>query len=139
VRNVVVAAERDVELTAMVEAAEAIVAGAVQVVEERGGLGGLVLPACPQLVEPVAISVVQTFVVQHRNADHETALEPSVEVDDVRVDVVQQGAPRHDPESDCETAREGLNQTPACVRLPEREEIRQLPPLPSCPFEGGPN
>ena len=60
------AAERHVEVAAAVEPAEAVVPGAIEVVEERGRFGRLRLAAGQERVEAIARPVIRLLVLVER-------------------------------------------------------------------------
>src|SRR5206468_1528512 len=102
--------ERDVELTPPVEAAQTVVPRAVEIVKERRGLTPRP-PACRQkLVEASPVGVEQTFVVFHRNGSLESPLQPAVEVDHVRIDVIEKRSFGCQPQGDREPAAERLHE-----------------------------
>ncbi len=108
-------AERHVELAAAVEAAEAVVAGPIQVVEEAGRFLRVGLTGAQQRVEAIAMLVEEVLVPLHRDRDAQAALEPAVEVDQMLIGVVQQRALRPQSQRDGQTAAERLDQ-PATAR-----------------------
>jgi hypothetical protein len=130
-----VATERHVEDALLIEAAEAVVAGAIQVVEERRRLLRAAPPLRQQLVEARAMRVEQTRVVFHREIDPQPALNPSVEVDQVGVGVVQERALRQEPERHRQPSAEGLDQSTMAVRFPERPKVGHLPALATGPLQ----
>src|SRR4029077_1784912 len=93
-----VAAERDVEQSTAVEPAEAGEAGTVQIIEERRGFRRLRLLRGQQGVEARAVSVEERLVIGHLDVDREASLYPPVEVDQVRVGVVEEGLRRREAE-----------------------------------------
>ena len=136
VRDPHVLTERHVEFARPVEPAEAVVAGPVEVVEERARFALRGLAARQHRVEPVAMLVEQLLVVLHREIDAKAVLKPTVEVDDVRVGVVQERARGHQAERHREAAAEGLDEAAARVRRPDGLKVRHLPPLAARPLEG---
>ena len=73
-RSEPVAAERDVEFTGLIEPAQSVEAGSIQVVEEEGRFGALAQPAVEELVEARAMCVEQPLVVVHWNRHAQPAL-----------------------------------------------------------------
>src|SRR5262249_2813158 len=58
-----------------------------------------------------------------------------VEVDDVRIDVVEQCPLRHEPERNCQATTEWLDEPLGRVTLPVVDEMRHLPTLAAGPLE----
>jgi hypothetical protein len=73
------------------------------------------------------VLVVQPFAILNHEIDLEAELEPAIEVDEMRVGVVQERALRHEPERHGETAAEWLDESPAAMRFPKRPNVRNLP------------
>ena len=138
VADALVAAEWDVELAGLIEAAQAVEAGPIEVVKKRGRFGGVLLAARDELVEPGAVPVEQPLVVLHRQVGLEAPLQPAVEVDQMRIRVVEQRALRGQTEGDGEATGERFDEPPVRMRLPERAEMRHLPALAAGPFQRGP-
>jgi hypothetical protein len=101
----------DVELAARIEAAQAVVTGAVQVVEERRRFGGRGFAIGNELVETAPVLVKESLAVgEFELAIHfETALQPRIEMYRVRVDVVQKRALGTQAQGDGQTTAEGLD------------------------------
>ena len=135
IRDLLVRAERHVEPAGSVEAAQAVVAGSIQKVEQARRFGALALPCCQQLVEALPVLVEQRLIVLERYCDLQAAAKPGVERDQVRVDIVQKRPGRREPEHHGETATERLDEPPAGVRFPERFEMWKLPALPAGPLQ----
>ena len=130
------AAEGDVELAPAVEAAEAVVTGAIEVVEELRRLAGLGFAEGDELVEARAMAVIRLGVVLHLDVDGEAAGEPAVEVDVVGVEVVEQGLAGPQPERDGEPAGQRLDEAAMAVLAPVLAQLRQEPALAAGPLEG---
>src|SRR4029434_55574 len=86
--------ERDVELAAAVEPAEAVVTGPVQKIEERRRVARPVAPRPDELVEPLAMPVEQRAIVLHRQVARESPFDPPIEIDEVWVRVIEERALR---------------------------------------------
>src|SRR6185436_6211453 len=108
--DALVAAERHVELALLIEAAEPVVAGPVQVIEERGGLEAMPLSRSEQVVEPIAALVEKRAIVLQRQPDPQALLQPAIERDKVRVRVVEQRPVRQQPERDGQAAAKRLDE-----------------------------
>src|SRR5262249_24099688 len=98
----VVPSERDVEIAAAVEAAQAGVRRAIQVVEKSRRLASVTLAGSEERVEPLAVRVEDDSMVREACVDRETALHPLIKVDEVRVDVVEERAGRRETQGDGE-------------------------------------
>src|SRR5439155_17001853 len=107
----------------------------IQVVEQRRGLGGVALTVREQMVEPLAMRVVPGFTVAHGQRDHEALSQPTIEIDQVRVHVVQERAFRHQPERDREPATERLDQPALLLARPMLDQVGKLPPLAAGPLQ----
>src|SRR5439155_25000198 len=77
-------AEGNIEFAAAVEPTEPVISRAVQIVEECCRFTSAVAALAKQSVEARAIRVEQRGIVFKAHIDTEAALEPSVEVDQVR-------------------------------------------------------
>ena len=131
-----VLAEGNVELALPVEAAEAVIASAVEIVEEFGRLAALGLALADQPVEPLPVGVVDEGVVVELQRDAEASLQPAVEVDDVDVHVVGEGSGRSESQGDGDAAAERLHEPPMPVLVPQRAQIGEQPALAAGPLEG---
>ena len=78
--------------------------------------------------------VIVVGAVFHRDRDFQPAIEPSIEIDVVRIDVVEDRAMRHQSQRDCEPAAERFDQARPSDLSPERENARNQPPLATRPF-----
>src|SRR5712691_238556 len=128
-------AERDIEFTGSVEAAQAVEPCSIEIVEERSRLPAVALTCRQQRVEAVPMSVENRLVILHREVDVQSLLQPAVEVDQVWVRVVQERAARYQPEGHSKTAAERFNQLSILVRFPQRPKMWNLPPFTAGPLE----
>ena len=92
--------------------------------------------AMQQLIESLTMCVVARLDVVHRPGDDESVSKPPIEVDQVRVDVVQERPLGNQPQRHRETAAERLHQTPVMLAAPMFDEMGELPPLAAGPFQG---
>jgi hypothetical protein len=98
-----VATERHVEFAAAVEAAEPVVADAIEKIEELGGVIAVRFAVADELLEAIAMPVVGPLVVAHFERRAEARFKPAVEIAGARTDVVEQRATPPQSESDCES------------------------------------
>ena len=89
--NRTIGAKWYVEFSAPVEATKAIKAGAIEIVEKLRSFGRRRSLGVDQFIESPAVPVEQPFVVAHFNVQLESLLNLSVEINKVRVDVIQEG------------------------------------------------
>src|SRR6185503_2326720 len=98
-----VSAERYVEITASVETTQTIEARAVEIVEQLCAFLRVCLAASNQPVEAIALPIEKLLVVSHSHAHPQTVLNVTVEVDQVWIDVIQEGLTglqsKHDSEA----------------------------------------
>ena len=66
------------------------------------------MPSEKQIVEAFAVVIEEPLVVLEPAFNRQSARQPAIEVDDVRVNVVQDGAIRGDSERDRESTAERL-------------------------------
>jgi len=60
-----------------------------------------------KLIEAIALRVEQRFVILHRHIDPEPALEPLVEMNDMRIRVIQEGGFRAEPSATARPPQKG--------------------------------
>ncbi len=135
VANGCVAAIRRVERALTVEAAQPVVAGAIEVVEKFRCFLRAGLPMRDHLVEAFPIGVVDGAVVGHRQAGHEAVLHPLVEIDEVRIGVVEQRLLWLQVHGDRQAAAEGFHETTPMMLSPQRQQERRQPALATGPLE----
>ena len=83
------------------------------------------------------MAIVEPLVVAHLDLDVEPAPEPAVEVDEVRIQIVEQGSPGLQPKRDRQSTAERLDEAAGGMRGPERRQVRHLPALAAGPLERG--
>ena len=133
-----VAAERDVEQAPAVEPAQAVVAGPVQVVEQRGRFRRAGVSASQQFVEAVARRVVVLSSFFIASVIVSPRPEPAVEIDRMGIDVVEQRGGRHQSQRDRESAAERLDQSPVLIRVPQWAQQGNLPSFAAGPLQRRP-
>ena len=74
-------------------------------------------------------------MIAHGQVDLQSPLQPTVEVDQVRVGIVEQCASRVETERNREAATERLHQPFSAMRLPQRPKVGNLPPFAAGPLE----
>src|SRR2546426_9697271 len=87
-----VLSERDIEFTALVEAAETIETSAIQIVEELRGFSGFCAAVSDQLVEARAMRIEKSLVITRFDLYRQSTPELRVEIDQVRIEIVQHGS-----------------------------------------------
>lgn len=85
-----VAAEWDVEATFAVKPAKSVVSRPVKKIEECGSFVTVGLTVGQKFVEPSPVLVEQVLIIEHLKGCLESSLEPLVEVDHMRIYVVQE-------------------------------------------------
>src|SRR5208282_2024556 len=133
-----VSAERHIEAPARIESAQSVVPRAVEVIENRRGFFRLGLARRDQLVEARAMRIVQLGAILHRERDPEAALEPSIEIDVVGIDVVENRALGHQAKRDRQAAAQRFDQPRPAGFVPEIANASCQPSLAARPFEGWP-
>ena len=118
-----VRAEGNVEFAALVETAQSVEAGAVQVVEQLRRFLARRFAVAYQLIEPVAMTIEELLVVAHLDTQLQSRLQMAIEVDEVRIDVVQQRAARLPTERDSQPAAEWFDVPMALVLRPDWGEM----------------
>lgn len=118
IANPSVTAERHVETAALVEPAQPVIPGSIEVVEQLGGFRRVSVTGGEELVETNSGRVVRVLVVFHRYGHGQPGLQPAVEADQVRVDVVQQCALGHQAKRHSEATAEGFDEPAPLVLRP---------------------
>src|ERR1041385_2478414 len=126
----------DIELASLVESAKTVEPCPVQVVEQLGPIGRECLSFARECVETIPQRIVRLLVVAHLERDLQSITELAVEVDHVRIGVIEERMLWAKSEGDCKSAHEGLNKPAVGFRLPQPFEMRQQPPLAAGPLEG---
>src|SRR6185369_2137405 len=106
-----------------------------EIVEKLGRLCAGRAAVFDQLVEARAVSIEELLVVAHLDAQRESVLEMTVEVDEMRIDVVEQRTPGLQTQCNGEAAAERFDVPPRCVSLPDRREMRDQPAFAAGPFQ----
>jgi len=130
-----VPSERDIEPTLAIEAAEPAVTGAVQIIKKPSGFLGPDEAIREQTIEASTSQVIVPFGVLHGHLDQEPLTEPTIEVHEIRIDVVQERTLRPKTQGYGETAAKWFHETPVGMILPNRPEMGDQPAFASGPFE----
>src|SRR5690606_19797178 len=133
--DVLILAEGNIELALSVETAQAVVARAVEIKEQLSRFSGIGLPLPNQLVETAAVGVVEIPVVTHFDGELQAFAYPTIEIDQVRVDVIQSGMFGQQPQGHGHAAAEGLHETAVFMSLVELLYDGHQPALAACPLE----
>ena len=94
-------------------------------------------PSATSSLKRVAVTVEQPFVVLHLEIDRQALLKPAVEVDQVRIGVVQQRALRQQAERDGQAAAERLDQPRRACAAQSGRRCGTCHRLPPAHFRGG--
>lgn len=135
--DVRVAAEGDVEVAGAVEAAEAVEAAPIEVVEEFGGFGGLGFLVVDELVETVAIVIEEVFLIAIFEGGGESGAELLIEVDEVGIEVVEEGLGGLQAEGNGEAAAEGFDEAWRLDEVVKLSKLGDEPAFATGPFEWG--
>src|SRR5947209_1379270 len=92
--NCLVLPEGNVEFAALVEAAEAIEASAIQIIEELRGFNGFCPAVFDEFVEARAMGIEKLLVVTRFNLHREPTPKLRIEIDQMRIQIVQHRALR---------------------------------------------
>src|SRR5690606_11922550 len=133
--DVLILAEGNIELALPVEAAQAVVTRADEVKEQLSRFGCTGLPLPDQLVEAAAVGVVEIPVVTHLDGELQALAYPPIEIDQVRVDVIQNGMFGQQPQGHGHAAAEGLHETAVFMPIVELFYDGHQPALAACPLE----
>ncbi len=134
--DALVTTERNIESTSAIESAKAVVTGSIEIVEEPRRRSAVPVPVSKKHIETVSTGVEVAFRVQHRTRDHEAGFQPAVEIDQVRIDVVEQRSFWDQSYRDGKPTAERFHQSSMAVRCPQSSYMWHLPTLSTGPFEG---
>ena len=84
------------------------------------------------------MAVEQSFVVLHVQIGREAFLKPAIEVDQVRIGVIEQRACWQKPQGDGQATTKRLHEPRPGMPLPQGEQVWHLPSLSARPFQGRP-
>src|SRR6185369_703893 len=108
-----------------------------EIVEKLGRLCAGRAAVFDQLVEARAVSIEELLVVAHLDAQRQAVLEMTVEVDEMRIDVVEQRTPGLQTQCNGEAAAERFDVPPRCVSLRIGARCETSQRLPPAHFNGG--
>src|ERR1700675_4222348 len=81
-----------VECAALIKAAKAVKAGAVQVVEDLRGFGSLKFSGSDQTIEAITMGIKKLCLITHLNPHLQTALHLNIKIDEMWIEIVQDRA-----------------------------------------------
>src|SRR5688572_2612915 len=81
------------------------------------------------------MTIEELLIVSHLDAQSHTVLQVAIEVDQVRINVVEQRALGLQTEYDCESTAERFDVTPIGIAAPDGREMRHEPTLAAGPFQ----
>src|SRR6185295_5251253 len=117
-----VSAERHIEIATLVETTQAIEARAVEIVEQLRAFLRVSFAASNQTIEALALAIEKFLFVTHAHAHPQTILHVMIEVDQVRIDVVEQCLLRLQAQHYGQSTAEWLDVSTPRVMLPDRFE-----------------
>ena len=87
-----------IKLATAIEPAESVEASPIEIIEQLRGFCALRAAIIDQQVEAFAVSIKTLFFILHLDRDIEAPLQVLVKIYQVRIDVIQQGAIRPQPQ-----------------------------------------
>jgi hypothetical protein len=127
--------KRHIKLATLIKPAESIEARAIQVIKQLSCLASFPFPLLHQSVEFRAMSIKEFFLVTHLDGQLKTAFEMRIEIDQMRIDVIQKRSVGPQREWHCQPTAEGLDKPAALVRFPKSGQVRGQPTFSSCPLQ----
>src|SRR5215510_723638 len=131
-----VRSEGNIKLPAFVETAQSVKASAVEIVEQLRCLFALRPAVFAELIEPLAMPVEEFLFVAHLDALLKATLKMSIEVNEMRIDVVEQRAFRLQAQRYGQAAAERFDVSPIRVSFPNGRQVRNEPALATSPLQG---
>ncbi len=95
----------------------------------------LPLSLADQLIETVPLPVVHLLVVLHFNICDQTMLKPPVEINQVRVCIIQERIFGTQPQRDCHPANKRLHKSPVFMCVPGSMKMGHEPSLAPGPLQ----
>src|SRR5437867_8114694 len=132
--NCLVLSERHVEFAALIEAATTVETGAIKIVEELSRLRILRAVFFDKLIEALAMRIEEFRVVTGFDLQRKSASKLFVEINEMRIQVIQERALRFQPQRHSQPATERLDVTTLCVLPPERVDVWNQPTLSASPL-----
>lgn len=130
-----VLAERYVEFAVAIEATQTVETSAVQKIKELGRFLRPRRTVLDEMVEARAMRVEKLSVVARIDLQRQTATNLAVEIDQVRIDIIQQRLLRLQSKRNCQPATEWLNVTTILISAPDRLNMREQPALAAGPLQ----
>src|SRR5262249_38932987 len=128
--------KRHIEIAAFVETTEPIETGAIQIIEQLRRFRRLRAAVANQSIETIAMTIEKSFVVTHSYRHCQTLLHVGVEVNQVRIDVVQERLLRLQAKRDSETTAKWFDVPSRGVRFPNRFQVWRQPAFAAGPLQG---
>jgi hypothetical protein len=134
VRYRFVSAKWNIEFAALIEPAETVEAGAIKIIEKLGRFRRIFLRSS-EVIETLAMLVEHFFIVFHFNVQLEAFLNLTIEIYEMRVNVVENGKPGLKTKRNCEAAAKRFDISSITMWLPEMRDVRRKPAFAASPFE----
>jgi len=134
VRYRFVSAKWNIEFAALVEPAETVEASTIEIIEKLGRFRRSFLRSS-EVIETLAMFVEDSFIVFHSDSQFETPLNLTIEIYEMRVNVVENGKPGLKTKRNCEAATKRFDISSIAVWLPEMRDVRCKPAFAAGPFE----
>jgi len=133
--NLFVLAERHVELAVAIEAAQTVETSAVQVIKELRRFLRPSRTILDELVEARAMRVEKLSMVASIDLQRQPAADLPVEIDQMRIDIIQQSSLGLQSKRNCQPPAEWLNVTTILICTPDRLNVREQPTLAAGPLQ----
>jgi|SRR5260370_12518070 len=133
--DLLVLAERHVEFAVAIEAAQTVETSAVQKIKELRRFLRPSRTILDELVEARAMRVEKLWVVASIDSQRQTVAHLPVEINQMRIDVIQQGSLRMQFKRNGQPAAEWLDVTTILSCAPDRLNMREQPALAAGPFQ----
>jgi hypothetical protein len=134
VRYRFVSAKWNIEFSALIEPAETVEASAIKIIEKLGRLRRSFTLSC-EFIKTLTLFVEHFFIVFHFNVQLEAFLNLTIEIYEMRVNVVEYCKPGLKTKRNCEAAAKRFNISSIVMRLPEMRDVRRKPAFATSPFE----
>src|SRR5437667_9844236 len=138
VTNRRVSSKWNIEFPALVKTAETIKASPIQIIEELRGFAAFRAAVFDELVEACAVRIEKLLVVTRVNLHRKPAPQLRVEVDQVRIKIIQHCALRPQTQRDRQPSAKQFHITALMMPTPEWFKVRHQPALPTGPLQRRP-
>ncbi len=129
-----VLAERYVKFAVAIEAAQTVETRAVQIIKKLRCFLRAGRTSCDELIEASAMPVEKRSVVARVDLHRQPTTHVPIKIDQMRIDIVQQGALRLESKRNCQPATKWFNVTTVLVRTPKGFDTREQPALAARPL-----